>query len=84
MITDTVLGWIASLVEAAARLMPSWTPNIPSAAPLARWLSDVNYFLPIGEVFTVVLGALVLGMPLILVTLALWVVALVRGGSARG
>lgn len=84
MIVDAILGWIAGLVEGAANLMPTWEPNIPSTGPIVEWLAALNYFLPIGEVLGIVMATLALGLPLILVSLALWVVALVRGGSARG
>jgi hypothetical protein len=85
LITDTFLGWIASLAEWAADLMPTWTPNIPSAGPIASYLDDLNYFLPIGEVIAVVLVVLALGLPLGAVSLSLWVgIGIIRGGASRG
>ena len=84
MIVDVLLGWIASLAEAALAMWPSWQPAWPQTAEFASYLDDINYLLPLDVVFTAVFAVLVIGVPLAATSISLWLVALIRGGSSRG
>lgn len=85
MITDAILGFFQAVIVWAGGLLPTWDISVGTTGwgqALAH-MSDLNYFLPIQEVFTVTLAAFLLFPAFMGVTLVVWLIALIRGGSAR-
>lgn len=84
-----VLEWLLDMIEGVlvwiAGLLPEWTDD-----PFSGWgqvldhLTDLNYFLPISELFGFSLAFFTGLIPLVTVTVVFWLVALIRGGSSRG
>lgn len=86
MITDAVLDFFQTGLLGILGLFPSGS-NLPFVSYLTGLygsLDDLNYFLPIVETFTLVIGVLALFPVFLGITLALWVVAQVRGSSSSG
>lgn len=85
MITDALISWFSTPLLWLAGLLPA-----AGADPMSNWstvlayMGDLNYFLPIGEVFAFTLGVFVVFPALAGVSLAAWLVAMIRGGSSRG
>lgn len=85
MIIEWLLDAIEALIRWLAGLFPTWNPDaLDGFSSVLSHVGDLNYFLPIAEVFGVVVGAFMLFPALMGVSLAVWLVALIRGGSARG
>lgn len=86
MIIDFLFGLIEGLLTWLAGLFPS-APDLPWLDNLSTLLSNLgalNYFLPIAELVTVV-AAVMLVFPFFAGTsLLLWILAQLRGSSARG
>jgi hypothetical protein len=84
-IVDTLLGAFQTVVLWAV----SGLPSAGDAGPFAGWnlvisnLGAMNYFLPIAELFAFVIGISVVFPALAGVTLLVWLVTFLRGGSAR-
>lgn len=76
---ETVLVWLAGLF-----------PSVPLDGFLNGWslvvghLGDLNYFLPIAEVFAITIAVFMVFPALMGVSLLAWLIALIRGGSSRG
>lgn len=82
MVTDAVLDWWFDLVEWLLNLIPAST--LPATVVDFSWISDMNYFIPINEMFQVFLGFWLLGGPLAGTSLIIWfLVGVLRGGSSR-
>lgn len=87
MIIDLLLGLLDGLVMAFLSLLPDSGPGSDATSGLAGVLGNLtamNYFLPVAEVTTAVVGALLVFPAFMGVSLTVWLVALIRGGSARG
>lgn len=84
-----IVEWLLDAFEAAFTFIVSLFPDstFDPGARISAALQNIgalNYFLPIAELFVVVM-AFVLLFPFFMgTTLFLWLVALIRGGSARG
>lgn len=84
MITDALLGFIESGITWSVGGLP-----LASGQPFGAWslvvdnLGAMNYFLPVAELFAFVIGVSVVFPALAGVSLLVWLVALIRGGSAR-
>lgn len=85
MIVDRLLDWLEDALVWLSEVFPQW--DVP--AFLDNWglvtqnLGAMNYFLPISEVFTLVLSVFYV-LPFFLGTsLILWIVSFIRGGSSR-
>lgn len=83
MITDFLLDLLESLVNWFAGLLP--TDDIFGAQNIGfQIFSGANYFFPLAELGSVILGIIALGLPLAGVSVVLWlVVGVVRGGSPK-
>jgi hypothetical protein len=85
-IIDALLGAIQSVTLWALGGLPVVSN---SDAPFSGWglivdnLGAMNYFLPVAELFSFVIGVSVVFPALAGVSLLVWLVALIRGGSAR-
>ena len=82
MVTDAVFNWI---LDMAQWLM---SQNTLSGLPVSlldfTWLGDMNYFLPISEMFALFINFFALGGPMIGVSLIVWlVVGVLRGGATK-
>lgn len=79
---DALASWLADLVLAALGTIPDWTLN-PGTFPFFGQLAEINWFINLVPMFTVVIAAAALGPMFMLGTLALWGYGLVRGGGNR-
>jgi hypothetical protein len=87
-----IIDWLLNAVQAVlvwlSGLFPGGTPW--TTGPDQGWdaalnhLADLNYFLPIAEVFAFTLGCFLVFPALAGISLLVWLVAIIRGGSARG
>ena len=81
MITDYLIDWILDLVDFVVEGVPS--ESIPVTLSLA-WISDINYFLPVSEMFELFLVMFLLGGPMLGTSLIVWVlVGVIRGGATK-
>lgn len=78
-----LLALVACLVW-LLQLFPVFEVETGSMTGLWGLLADMNYFLPISEIFAVTFAVFMLFPALMGVTLVSWIVALIRGGSSRG
>lgn len=82
MVTDAILDWWFDLVEWFVNLFP--TSDLPSSAIDLSWISDMNYFVPISEMFSVFIAFVALGGPLAGTSLIIWVlIGILRGGQTK-
>lgn len=82
MIVDALLDLLESLVSWFAGMLPS-DSSLGDGIGFSIF-SGANYFFPLAELSTVVLGVMALGLPLGGVSLIIWLlVGVVRGGSAK-
>ena len=83
MITDLLLDLIEGLVGWIATLLPVDTV-FGSQNMGFQIFNNVNYFFPLAELSSVVLGVIALGLPMAGVSLILWLlVSVIRGGGAK-
>lgn len=81
MVTDALLDWLFGLVE--WMLEPIHVADMPVTLSLG-WISDMNYFLPISEMFQLFAAIFLLGGPFIGTSLVVWVlVGVLRGGATK-
>lgn len=85
MIIDLLLEWVEAVLDWVIGLFPvtDFDPVAYLSTALS-YVSDIDYFLPLHEVFGVVVAVLLIFPVFAGVSLVLWIVALLRGGSARG
>lgn len=83
MITDFLLDLLEGLVSWVASLLP--TDTVLGAQNIGfQIFSGANYFFPVAELASVLLGLIALGLPMALVSLVLWLlVGVLRGGSSK-
>lgn len=82
MVTDFILDWWFDLVEWLVNLFP--TSELPADAIDLSWISDMNYFVPISEMFMVFIAFVALGGPLVGSSLIIWVlIGIIRGGQTK-
>jgi hypothetical protein len=82
-ITDFLLDVLQNLVNWFSGLLP--TDNVFGSQNLGfQIFSGANYFFPLSELGSVVLGIIGLGLPLAGVSLILWLlVGVIRGGGSK-
>jgi hypothetical protein len=81
MVTDAILDWWFGLCNWLVTLMP--VNPLPHGVDLS-WISDMNYFLPISEMFGLFSVVFALGGVFAGSSLIIWVVVgIVRGGSTK-
>lgn len=81
MITEAVLNWLFGLVDWAISGVP--TTEVPVTLSLS-WLTDINYFIPVSEMFSLFMALFLLGGPFLATSLIVWlVVGVLRGGSPK-
>jgi hypothetical protein len=82
-ITDFLLDLLEGLVTWLSSLLPTDTVFGPENLGF-QIFSGANYFFPLAELSTVVLGVIALGLPMAGVSLVIWLlVGVVRGGGAK-
>lgn len=85
MIVDFLLDFIEGGFNLVIGLFPVTSFNpVETFGNMLGLLGELNYFIPISELIGAVVAFLVLGIPFIPVTIGVWIVAFIRGGSARG
>lgn len=75
---EAAFNWIMDLFPTV-----SFNPVTLFGGALSH-LGDLNYFLPIAELASLVLAFVIIFPFMMGTTLLLWLVALIRGGNARG
>lgn len=82
-ITDFLLDVLQNVVNWVATLLP--VDTVLGSQNLGfQIFNGANYFFPLSEMGTVVLGIIALGLPLAGVSLVVWlVVGVIRGGSPK-
>lgn len=81
MVTDAILDWIFGLLNWLVSLLPH--DPLPHTIDFS-WISDMNYFLPISEMYTLFSLVFALGGTFAGTSLIIWViVGVVRGGSTK-
>lgn len=81
MVTDGILDWFFGLMDWLITGVP--TSEIPVTLSLG-WISEMNYFLPIADMFAVFGALFLLGGPFAATSLIIWlVVGVLRGGSPK-
>ncbi|MFT4287434.1 hypothetical protein [Nocardioides sp.] len=84
-----IVEWLMDVLQAGllwvASLLPEdpWTVYESWSLVLAH-MADLNYYLPISELFAFTIGAFVVFPAFAGVSLVLWLVGLIRGASVRG
>lgn len=83
MITDFLLDLLGNIVSWVADLLP--TDTVLGSQNIGfQIFSGANYFFPLAELATVILGLLTLTLPMAVVSLVLWLlVGVIRGGSSK-
>lgn len=82
MVTDAILDWWFGLCEWVVSLLPVVTN--PMEAFGLGWINDMNYFLPVAEMFGLFAVFFALGGPFVASSLVIWViVGLLRGGATK-
>ena len=85
-----IVEWLLDAVQAVVVWLGGLFPDVNLNDTLSGWgtvlsyLGDLNYFLPIAEVFAVTLAVFMIFPALMGTSLLAWLVALIRGGSSRG
>lgn len=83
MITDFLLDLLEGIVTWFAGLLPV-DDSVSGEGLGFQVFAGANYFFPLAELSSVVLGILALGLPLGGVSLIIWlVVGVIRGGQAK-
>lgn len=81
MVTDFILQLWFGLVDWFLGLLP--TDPLPQGLTLG-WLMDMNYFLPVSEMFGLLVLMFAMGGPFIAASLIIWlVVGVARGGQTK-
>lgn len=81
MIIDAILEWWFGLCSWLVSLLP--LDPLPEGINLG-WIQDINYFLPISEMFGLFINFFALGGPLAGASLIIWVVVgIIRGGATK-
>lgn len=81
MVTDAIISWWFGLCNWLVSLMPK--DPMPKGIDLS-WITDMNYFLPISEMFGLFTVVFALGGTFAGASLIIWVVVgIVRGGSTK-
>jgi hypothetical protein len=77
---------VESLVTFLSGLFPTTNLTDPSSGwpQVLGNLAAINYFLPVSELFAFTLAFFAGLVPLVTVTIVVWIAAFIRGGSARG
>lgn len=83
MITDFLLDLLEGLVNWVAGLLP--TDTVLGEQNIGfQIFSGANYFFPVSELASVLLGLIALSLPMAVVSLVLWLlVGVIRGGSSK-
>jgi hypothetical protein len=82
MVTDAILEWWFDLVEAFLGLFPH--DPLSDLGVNLSFITDMNYFLPIGEMWGLFIIIFGLGGVLASTSLVVWIlVGIVRGGSTK-
>jgi hypothetical protein len=88
-VVGVLVDWFFDLLQAGINLitapLPADSTNVVGYIhTITDNLAALNYFLPIGETFAIVVAILFLFPIFFGVSLALWVLAQLRGSSSRG
>lgn len=84
-----IVEWLLDFLEAGFNLIVGLFPvtdfnPVTMFVNAVPFLGSLNYFIPISELLSTTVAFLVLGGPFMIVSLGVWILAFIRGGSARG
>jgi hypothetical protein len=81
-VTDAILNWFFDLIESMVSGLPG--TDSPMSTFNFSMINDMNYFLPISEMFGLFIIFFALGGPFIASSLIIWFfVGILRGGSTK-
>lgn len=84
MIVDALIRWFTSVVTTVLNWFPTDTVDYASISASWGFLTDLNYFLPIGETVLFVAAILAIGPAFLTATILTWLtVGVARGGSSH-
>lgn len=82
MVLDAIINWWFDLVKTAVSALPD--SPLPGNGLNFGWISDMNYFLPISEMFGFFTALFALGGTFIGTSLVVWVlIGVLRGGQTK-
>ncbi|MGO4587154.1 hypothetical protein AB4Z38_25235 [Arthrobacter sp. 2RAF6] len=82
MVTDAIFNWILDMVQWL--MSQNHMAGMPVSLLDFTWFGDMNYFLPVTEMFGLFTAFFALGGPMIGVSLIVWiVVGVLRGGATK-
>lgn len=85
MIFEVVFDFFEMVLVWLSAAFPVTTINpLDSFSQVIGYMNDLNYFLPISEVFAITVAVFVIFPAFAGVSLLSWLIALIRGGSSRG
>lgn len=83
MVIDRILDWWFDLIEWMITLFPAGE-SAPTSTIDLSWITAMNYFVPLNEMFGLFVAFFALGGPLVATSLIVWVlVGILRGGSTK-
>lgn len=81
MIIDAILNWLADMFHAVS-VNALTGPGLGGMS--FGMIDDVNYFLPVGEMFMLFMAFFALGGPMMTTSLLVWfLVGVLRGGQSK-
>jgi hypothetical protein len=84
MVTDSVLDWFFGLWNWMFGQASSLTAGMPRSLVDFTFMGDMNYFLPVSEMFALFSAFFLLGGPMMGFSLIVWfLVGVLRGGSPK-
>lgn len=84
MVTDAVVNWFFDLVDWCLSLGTGLTAGMPRELVDFSFMGDMNYFLPVAEMFALFSAFFLLGGPMMGVSLIVWfLVGVLRGGQSK-
>jgi hypothetical protein len=84
MVTDAILDWWFDLVDWLIAQSQGMTAGLPRELVDFSFMGDMNYFLPVAEMFAAFTAFFLLGGPMMGVSLVVWLlVGVLRGGQSK-
>jgi hypothetical protein len=84
MVTDAVVDWFFDLVDWLMGLGTGMTSGMPRELLDFSFMGDMNYFLPVAEMFALFSAFFLLGGPMMGFSLIVWfLVGVLRGGQSK-